>query len=163
MIAARTFSDKSTVNLKKDDLVMDNWKEILDSSCHFLKEKGVIANLTTSDLYRSKLNEKQVSHLIRHTDAIPKKTKGIYIALGAQNYYLNIWNGDELEKPKLKYILKLIFNEVVKYKLIEDITSFCQNISYSKSYMVFDLSEHIFNQPKFDEEMEEIIRSLILD
>ena len=71
LIAARAFSDKSCVDLLKDSHTMDGWRTILEKSYQLLFSLGFVAKLDETALFAAKGNEHPVSHLIRHTDALP--------------------------------------------------------------------------------------------
>jgi len=161
MITTRAFSQNSAIDLKMSDLVLDNWKEILEESFNFLSHYGIVTKVKSSDLFNLNVNERIISHLIRHTDLIPKKTKGIYVAFGKQKYYLNVSDTGVINEDKLVYLLRLIFNEIQNFTIINEIIKFCKNISYSKAFMVFDLHQHIFNSPKYDDIIEKVIRETL--
>ena len=75
MLAARTFSKESPINLKLNKLAINTWKEILEKSFYFLKENEIISKIKHSELFKEGGNERIVSHIIRHTDILPKRTK----------------------------------------------------------------------------------------
>ena len=109
MIAARTFSEKSTVDLKRNDDTTNAWKEITDQVYCKLKDMGIISNLKIESqdgksLYGKPGTEKPVGNLYRHTDKLPKLTKGIYKALGQQKYCLDLSDDCGLFKEQLTYV-----------------------------------------------------------
>lgn len=161
MIAGRAFSEHSPVNLKLGDLALDAWASILKGSYEFLREKNIVAAIDINQLIGKIGLEHPVSHLIRHSDALPKKTKGIYLASGSQNYFLKIYDNSELSESKLTYLFGLIFNNFITIELYESIIKFCREVAFDKSFYVFDLDKHIFNKPKFDDIIERSLRSLL--
>lgn len=161
MIATRAFSESSAVDLKQNELVLNNWKGILNASFDFLKDNKIISKLKVNELYGKGGNEHPVSHLIRHTDALPKKTKGIYRAPGKQKYYLDVFQNLGLNTLKISYLVKLITNDKNDFVFSNKIISFCNKISFEKCIYVFDLEKHIFNKPEFELQLEGAIKSVI--
>lgn len=163
MLAARTFSEKSSIDLKKDETVMNAWKEIVDKSYEKLTSLDIISELEKDDLYgkkENKGNEKPVSHLYRHTDELPKKTRGLFKAIGKQKYFLDISKDSEISKESLGFLFKQIFeSKVLSLTEINDIDTFFQEIAFTKNIYVFDPREHIFSKPEYDE----IMRETLLD
>ncbi len=163
MLAARTFSEKSSIDLKKDESIMNTWKEIVDKSYEKLTSLGIISELDKDDLFgkkENKRNEKPVSHLYRHTDELPKKTRGLFKAIGKQKYFLDISKDSEISKESLGFLFKQIFeSKVLSLTEINEIDTFCQEIAFTKNIYVFDPREHIFSKPEYDE----IIRETLLD
>lgn len=163
MLAARTFSEKSSIDLKKDESVMNTWKEIVDKSYEKLTSLHIISELDKDDLFgkkENKGNEKPVSHLYRHTDELPKKTRGLFKAIGKQKYFLDVSKDSEISKDSLGFLFKQIFeSKVLSLTEINEIDTFCQEIAFTKNIYVFDPREHIFSKPEYDE----IIRETLLD
>ncbi len=159
MLAARTFSEKSSVDLKKDETVMNTWKEIVDKSYEKLKSLNLISELDQKDLYGKSGNEHPVSNLYRHTDELPKKTRGLFKALGNQKYFLDLLQNNEISKETLSFLFKQIFNnKVLSTSEINEIDSFCREIAFTKNIYLFDPRDHIFSKPEYDE----IIRETLL-
>lgn len=158
MIAVRAFSDKSVVDLKKTEISMNALKEIIDSTHEKLVQLGVIS-LKSAELYGKRGNEHPVSHLIRHTDALPKKTKALFKAAGNQKYYLDLYGADELSQKDLGYLFWLVFEGKMSPDAVDDIIQFCNNVAYTKNIFVFNLKEHIFSNPMFDD----IIHDALID
>lgn len=158
MIAARTYSDESVVDLKKNELCMDAWKEIIDKTYEELIKFKVIS-LKPAALFGKRGNEHPVSHLIRHTDALPKKTKGLFKALGNQKYYLDVYQEDELSQNDLAYLFWLVFEGKLNPETVNGLVNFLNAIAYEKNIFVFDLKKHIFSNPIFDD----IIRDALID
>ncbi|RDU38920.1 hypothetical protein DRW41_05025 [Neobacillus piezotolerans] len=165
MISARTFSPDSSIDLKKDHYTLDAWIRIIDSTSKKLLEMGVIKEITLSNLYGKSGNEHKVSHLIRHTDALPKKTKGLFMAAGNQKYYLNVTSNDRyLHKEKISYILSLIFDDenLKKYETIIEVESFCKELAYQEAPFLFNIGEDNFTSHEYDDIITEAINESIL-
>lgn len=150
MIAARTFSEKSPVDLKKDVYCMNTWKKILDTSCDLLIRLKIIKKLDSTTLYGKEGNEHPVSNLIRHTDALPKKTRGIYKAIRDQKYFLDIYQNDEISTEKLSYLFNLILGKSLELNQVEDILPFLNKIAYGSDIYLFEVDQHIFSDSKYE-------------
>jgi hypothetical protein len=150
MIAARTFSDKSPVDLKKDVYCMNSWKKILDTTCDLLIKLKIIKKLDSTTLYGKEGNEHPVSNLIRHTDALPKKTRGIYKAIRDQKYFLDIYQNDEISTEKLSYLFNLILGNSLELNQVEDILPFLNKIAYGSDIYLFEADQHIFSDSKYE-------------
>lgn len=159
MIATRTFSETSSIDLKKDTSVLDTWKEILDISCEKLWLMEIISKKTKEDLYSKSGNEHVVSSLFRHNNFLAPKIKKLYYSPGKQKYYLDLYNGSQISQEKLSYLFWQIFNGNLSKESINDITNFCNEISNKMSIFVFDINNHIFSMPKYDV----IIRDCLVD
>jgi hypothetical protein len=161
MIAARTFSDKSPMDLKKGDYALANWEEIINKSYALLHELAVVNSMSDEQIFGKPGNEHKVSNLIRHSDAIPKRTKGIYQAAETrdQKYYLSLANAGKIDLDNLRFIFKQIFaDRKLSHSEIDIISSFCNDTASSKNVYLFDLKEHIFHAPEYDN----VIRDALL-
>lgn len=150
MIAARTFSDKSPVDLKKDVYCMNSWKKILDTSCDLLIRLKIVKKLDSTTLYGKEGNEHPVSNLIRHTDSLPKKTRGIYKAIRDQKYFLDIYQNNVISTEKLSYLFNLIFGSSLELNQVEDILPFLNKIAYECDIYLFEINQHIFSDSKYE-------------
>jgi len=163
MIAARAFSDKSTVDLKKNEETRNAWKEITDQTYHKLKDLGIISNLKiesndSKSLYGNSKTERPVSNLYRHTDKLPKITKGIFKASGGQKYFLDLSNDPDMFKERLNYLFDLVIGNIhISYSEIDEMYNFCCDIANKKNIYVFDPIEHIFSKSKYDESMRDVL------
>ncbi|WP_214044009.1 hypothetical protein [Methanomethylovorans sp.] len=161
LISARAFSADSPMDLKKSDKTTEIWKEITDSSYDLLSSLDVLKGLKKEDLYgqnSEKRNESPVSNLYRHTDALPKKTKGLYNnSLGKQKYYLDVSMDGFLSKEKLSFLfLKIFEKKQLSYLELTDVYDYCNSISFSKSIYLFD-PVHLFSKVEYDQSIREIL------
>lgn len=163
LITARSFSEASAISLKNDSLVLDSCKRIIDNSYLILYEFKIIKEI--NNLFGKKGNEHIVSHLIRHTDALPKKTKGIYKASGNQNYFLEIVENDDIINiDKLCYIIQCIVssNTYIKFNDILSIFENCKIISYNEAaYLNTNLNKSFIN-PYYDDIIKNAFEEVIL-
>jgi len=165
LLSTRTFSINSSADLKKDDRSLECWKEIIESSFDFLIRNKIINSLK-SELYRkkgTKGNEHDVSHFFRHSDILPKKTMGLFVAQRPQKYYLEITEKGEVSLEKLSYIFKLVFTDKLSFGFIKEIKEFCCNIAHEKSLYIFDLDKHIFSHPKYDDVIYDALKNILLN
>jgi len=159
MISARTFSEKSPIDLRKDDITNDKWREILEKSYEILYSLKVIKKYPINILREKEGNEHPVSNFIRHSDALPKKTKGIFIASGKQKYYLDLYNNSRIDEEKLSYLIWLIVNSN-KELLFSDalkLDKYCEYIAYKYNISVFDIEDHLFSKPEYDKIIKDCI------
>jgi len=166
MIAARTFSKKSPIDLKKDETTNNIWQDILYNASEKLKSLDIISEKNQKEfhgkLYAPKGNEHPVSNIIRHSDQLPKKTKGLYKAPGEQKYYLDIYKDSKISKENLSYLFWLIFDDKLSDTVIEEVVNFCREIAYDKNIYIFNLQEHIFSRPEYDDIIRDSIRDSII-
>ena len=153
MIAARAFSEFSPVDLKKEEFVLTTWEQIINKSYEMLHSLDIVSNMTAKGLYGKKGNEHKVSNLIRHSDEIPKRTKGIYKTAKSrdQKYYLDLYKDGKINTANLKFLLRQVFgNKKLSHSEIDNLCVFFNDISAAKSIYVFDIKEHKFHNPKYD-------------
>lgn len=164
MVSARTFSEKSPIDLKRDEYALDAWKRIIDKCYEKLHGMKLVKNMNQEKLYGKKGNEHIVSNLIRHTDSLPKKTKGIYKAAGKQKYYLDIYSKDVLSRESLIHILDLVFNSKKDFKIedINQINNFCSEIAYEEAPYIYDMEKHIFSSPEYDDVIRRAVKESLL-
>ncbi len=159
-IATRAFSDHSVIDLKTTDKRLDKLQEIINNSYHLLKSLGMITKLKFNDLYRAKGkgNERPVSHLIRHTDALPKITKGLYKAKGNQKYFLDLYRENRFSEKDLIFLFKKIFDfKNLNYNELEKLYKFCIDTAHNYNIFLFDIDRHIFSKSKFDRLIKDIL------
>jgi hypothetical protein len=153
MIAARSFSSESPIDLKTSDKTLDSMKETIDDTYNILKSLKVIKKLEYDDLFGKKGNEHEVSNLIRHTDSLYRLTRGIYRAAGKQQYFLDIYQNGEVSKDLLKILFEKIFeNKELNTHDIQLISDFCKDVAHNKSIFIFeDIKKHIFSKTRYDD------------
>ncbi len=154
-ISLGAFYEKQWIDLKKEYVDKNKMMKALNLSLKFLKENGVISkNFSERNLYGKLGNEHPVSHLIRHTDALPKKTLGIYKVVRPQRYYLDLYNPEDklFDAEGLSYLYKLIFAEKLG-DIWEESLRFVQDIY--KDYTIYIFSEDIIPLPYIIEYLED--------
>lgn len=164
LITARAFSETTAINLKNDNLVLDSCKRIIDNCYSILSEYKIIKKI--NNLYGKKGNEHIVSNLIRHTDILPKKTKGIYKAPGNQKYFLDIVDDDDnISIDKLSYIIKRMLsnNTDVKYNDVISIFENCNKNSYNEAVYLNNNLNNSFINPHYDDMIKNAFEEAILN
>jgi len=158
MIAIRSFSEDSAIELKRDETIKIELKNIVDDSYDILKSLKFISKLEKKDLYGKLGNELPVSNLFRHTDSLPRPTKGLFKALGDQKYYLDLYTDKEISKDNLKYLFKKIFDgQNPSIEKLNSIYDFCCKVAHNKVIYIFDINRHIFSKPKYDNVLHETL------
>ncbi|MDY6985637.1 MAG: hypothetical protein SVE93_04450 [Candidatus Thermoplasmatota archaeon] len=148
MIAARAFSQDSIADLM-DKRKVEYWGKIIKESCEKLNSMGIVAT-KVEEIMQQKGNEHPVSNLMRHTDTLPKKTRGMYKALGNQRYYLDLYADSSLSKEKLAYLFWRVFGDKFRLENRNAILEFCNRIAHEECAFIFDMNKHIFGMPEYD-------------
>ena len=159
MIAARAFSEKSSVNLKKDNVIKGKWQEILEKSYDLLSSLHTIKRLKKEDFLGKTGNEHIVNSIFRHNNHSVQKTRGIYAYKMNNEYYLDLYKDLNFYPEKLSYLFWKIFLGDLTSDSVDLITNFCKEVSSKESIYLYDMDEHIFSMPNFDS----IIKDSLLD
>jgi hypothetical protein len=162
LIAARAFSEESAVNLSSDTLTKDAWRDILQSVYDRFKSGGIVRKLTDDDLFRKGGNEHPVSHLIRHTDSLPKKTRGLFVAGGRQRYFLNVYNPADRARDNLAYLVLKVVDDAVEPSQLDSLSRFLRDVAYGDAMRVFDLTTHKYAKTEIDDDVNEALRTAVL-
>lgn len=159
MIATRTFSNKSPVDLSKSDYVKDAWKKIFELTHKKMFEYKLILS-KLSDILNEGGNVHPISDLFRHANELPKMTKGVYIPTRDYKYYLNLYQNGNFDKENLIYLIKIIFNgKELSPSDLEDINNFWSQIAHDESAFVLNPSENIFWKHEYDDIIREALFS----
>lgn len=164
-ICARAFSADYCIDLKKGDMVLNNVKSIIEKCYTLLADLNLIKSMDSNVLFGKGGNEHIVSHLIRHTDTIPKKTKSIFVARGEQKYYLNLCESGNVSQDRIIYLFKLIFENRMDLTQIERerISDLCLSISENEGIVIYDNIGSSFIVPKYNDLISDAITDAILD
>ena len=163
MVAARAFSPASSIDLLSDNLTKDHWREVLIQSSGHLVKLGSISALESSRLFRLGGNEHPVSNLIRHTDALSKKTQGMYVAPGKQKYYLSAVAGDEPDTARIQTILRKTLPEKLSIGQGEELIGFMRRVAYTDASLLFDPTVHRFANPQYDDVIRLAVMNLVVE
>ncbi|AGB04590.1 hypothetical protein AciM339_0710 [Aciduliprofundum sp. MAR08-339] len=155
LISVGAFFKDQAIDLKRDDYSKDKIKEVLNKSLSFLKQFGVVPkNFSEKELYGKPGNEHPVSHLIRHTDKLPKKTLGIYKVDYPQKYYLNLYEqtNNSFDQDGLAYLYSLIFKNKLEH-IKEQAFKFVKEIYNEYNIYIFpEISISLWNMKEYLED-----------
>lgn len=157
MISVRSFSEKSALDLKKDDRILTELQELIVSAYRLLQRHNVIGSLTEDKIFGAKGNEHPVSNLIRHTDTLKKITQGIFKSVRPQKYYLDLFKDSDISVESLVFLFDLIVKDKLTFQFVNDLKKFCLESAYKKSAYLYDFSKHTFTRPEYDEFVPEAI------
>ena len=157
LIASRAFWSESSVDLYRDD-TLEDWRSIVEDVFEKLADYGVIAKLEKSDLFGSAISERPLSNLLRHTDALPRKTRALFKAPGKQKYYLELYDGKKFSNESLDYLVRLVFGGRITPSNLYDVHDFCNKIAHNKGIRIFDLDKHPFLSMEYDDVILESLR-----
>jgi len=150
LIGVRAYSKGAAIDLKRGDRALDVLAALLEDSYDLLAAHKVMKSLRKGDLFGKRGNEHPVSHLIRHTDALPKKTRGIYKAPGDQKYFLDLSKDSEVSASDLGYLLWLVYADGLTHDIEADLVRFCNEKAYETSIHLFDIGAEHFAKPPYD-------------
>lgn len=118
MVAMRTFSEKSAINMQESVGVQDEWWIILQKISDMLVKEGIIRERTSLSNYSPSKIEHPASDIVRHSDNLPPATKNIFIKPGNNTYYLSLLKNNRIRAEVLVDILELVFeNRCDEYTL----------------------------------------------
>ena len=155
MIAARAFSKKSCINVQSQDGLQDYWKDIFDLACQKLLDIKIITEKNKTELYYRSVHDPPVVSLLRRVPGIQPRTKFLYQHDTSLHYWLEMPETDDEFVLKLAWLFFMIFKEKLTFDNLDSIFEFCQEISHDKSIYIFDLNQHKFSNPKYDELVKE--------
>jgi hypothetical protein len=157
MIATRAFSKKSWLDVQSQHGLQDYWKEIFDLTCQKLVDLQVITEKNKTELYYRSVHDPPAVSLLRRVPGIQPRTKFVYQHDTSLHYWLEMPESDDEFASKLAWLFSRIFNEKLTFETLDPIFEFCLEISHEKSIFVFDLSQHKFSSPKYDDLVKEAI------
>lgn len=162
MMSARAFSEKSSVDLKKSDVVKNKWREILEKSYDVLNDLGLIAKLNKEKFLEQRGNVHIVSSIFRHNNKMVQKTRGIYSYNRKQEYYLTLYENSTFSQERLSYLFWMVFRGDVSGDSADDIMHHCNEISRRESIYLFDIPEHRFSMPMYDTKIKDALMDSII-
>lgn len=163
MITIRAFSEMTVLDLKVGDHILSQMEELLKDSYDLLNKYGYIKYLKKENIFGAKGHEHPVSNLIRHTDGLHKKTKGIYTAIGKQKYYLNLFKDNLILKDDLSFLIRLIFGNKITIEVEDALEEFCLKNTYSKGIYLYNSDNLIFINPQYDGVINEAVFEIIIN
>jgi len=163
LIAARAFSIESPVDLKRDKKTKEIWTQITLNSNDFLSKMGAIDKIEEDQLFGKAGNEEPVSNFYRHLgEQLPKLTDNIFKTnSNKQQYYLDLSIKGKIINEKLSYLLKKVLNNItLESYQINEIYTFCKEISQSNDVYIYKRKQHVFSDIEYDREIKEILLNI---
>lgn len=149
LLSARTFSEESPIDLKKDMPVKNKWQKLMENCYDKLKELKVI-KINKNKIFKTTGNVHIVSSLFRHNNDMVQKTKGIYSYNRKQEYYLNLYKNGYFSDDKLSYLFWKVFEGNMSPDKLNEIIDFCNDVAKMDSIYLFNVAKHKFSMPEFD-------------
>ena len=149
MVSARVFSNISCVDLKKDFIIQEKWKNILEKSYDILFSLGYIKK-EKNKIFGKTGNMHITTSIFRHNTYMKQRTKGIYDFNKKLEYYLNLYINESFLQDKLTFLFYKLFEGNISTDKIDKILEYCNNISKKESIYLFDMKNHIFSNPDYD-------------
>lgn len=150
MIAARTFSRDSVVDLT-NDRSKELWKEIVEDVHKFLGDSNFIKKESKNGILGDAKADYPIVNLFRHSDFLPMKTKSIFTSIGSLKYYLNLSDNENEFQNDLAFLFWLIFEEKEpSLAKITTINDFLKDVSSDKGIYLFDIDGDHFSGVEYD-------------
>ncbi len=138
MSGLRAFSINHAIDLKqRSTLIEEGWKEALMESAKFLASNKIVSQQCLKDLFSVNTADKPLHNLIRHTEPLPSKTRGIFRAPGGQRYFLDVIQNESIKEDRLGYVFGIVLRGHLSVELIEETQSFCRTLCEKYSTLVF--------------------------
>jgi len=139
MVAVRSFSKGSAINMRTDAEVKDKWLKVLYEIDEIMVKHEIIQK--KNSMKEKKLNgktEHPASNLMRHTDGLSADTKSIYNNLSGDNrYYLDLSNNKIVDTERLGELLTMIFGNKLNDNNYRDFVDFI--VPYARTERGLDL------------------------
>lgn len=162
MIAARTFSKNSVVDLTKDSC-KKIWLDIVKESFNMLREIDILDKKKDKNILGNAKAEYPIVNLFRHSDQLPIKTKNIFTSKGNLKYYLNLYEDNSISRDNLAFLFWLIFEgKEPSLADMSKINHFLKNVSSDNSIYLFDLDDHEFSNVEYDNIIKDAIKCSFL-
>lgn len=158
LIAARSFSEESALDLKRGEKALQEMKDLMERSYDILKRHGTVLELKAEKLFGETGNENPVYNILRHSgESCKKKTKGIFKTTGKQQYYLDLYKDNVLSIKDMGFLLWLIYGDHMPIEKKDEIEDYCLDIMRRKSIYLYDLKTHKFAKPAYDDVIKKAI------
>jgi len=165
MIVTRSFSNDFSLDLFSGKEELEIIKELITDSYAILKEHKVVKNLKEKDLFGTRpSNEAQVTNVLRHAaEKLVKKTNGLYMNLGKQRYYLNLYRDSHILKKDIIYLMSLIYENKMTENMLKDIIDFCKVKAHKKAIFLYGYRELMFISPYYDDFIEDSLKEFFFE
>jgi len=143
MVAIRSFSKGSAVNMRTDADVKDKWLDVLRDINAIMVDNGIIQKKNSlQGKYFDGKTEHPASKIMRHTDKLSKETKSIYNNLSGDNrYYLDLSENGNINTERLGELISMIFENKLNDKNYRDFVDFV--VPYAKTNRGLDFISSI--------------------
>jgi len=126
MVAVRSFSKGSAINMRTDADIKDKWLDILHDISEIMVKHEIIQK--KNSLRNKKIDDKTehpASKLMRHTEGLAAETKSIYNNLSGDNrYYLDLSKDKIVDAERLGELLSMIFENKLNEKNYQGLVDF---------------------------------------
>lgn len=164
LLAGRAFSVGTAVDLSNKRVHVP-WTDLTLSAEEFLRDYGIITDSRVTEALRSEGTGTSLPPVVkfyRYTEYLPKKTEGIYVAKGNNNFYLDIDTQGVVDPAKLTYLFKLVLDDQADLAFAEAIADFCRDRAYDIAVRVIPQTEPNFASLEHDRLMKSALRNLVL-
>jgi hypothetical protein len=156
-LSLRAFSQESCIDLKQGDTVLVTIQEAAIKCFRFLTDLGKINLINEEEVFDKKGNEHPMSNLIRHTDALPRKTKGMYTTLGQQRYYLDVSMNRELYPHKIAFLISALLDNKNLPNDNLKLAEFMESVNLDCSIFIYSAAVSSFSSPTYDTPIREAV------
>jgi hypothetical protein len=163
LLAARAFSPETGVKLSRKQ-THRAWIELVLSASDFLRSYDIIGDIGAEEALRpgsAGTGPPPVVKFFRHTDDLPKKTDGIFIAKQL-NYYLDLDSEGVIDKGRLAHLFGVLLEEKADFTTAEAFGSFCRDRAYDIAVQVLPPNAPTFASLEFDRLVDSALRESVL-
>lgn len=153
MVALRTFSEKSAIDMKEAVGVQDEWWVILQKISNILVKEGVIKKRTSLSNYSVSKIEHPASDVVRHSDNLPPATKNVFVKPGNNTYFLSLIKNGRIRTEVLVDILELIFEDGCDKYTLDRLSMEMRSFPRINGVTVQSSMEENFFSSEYDDEI----------
>jgi hypothetical protein len=150
LIAVRSFSKETAIDLKRSKVVNQKLEELIYDSFDLLTKHGILSKLNRDNLLDYEGNENAVSDFIRHREALVRNSRNIYKTLGGQKYFLDLFTNSILQVKEIGYLIWLIYGDLLNFNNEKELMEFFKKNAYEKCIFLYDAKNFIFINPDYD-------------
>ena len=139
MVAVRSFSKGSAINMRTDAEVKGKWLDILIEISDLMVKHGIIQEKNSIQIKKLDYKtEHPASKMMRHTEGLSAETKSIYNNLSGDNrYYLDLSRDMTMDTERLGELLSMIFGNKLNNGNYKDFVDFI--VPYARTDKGLDL------------------------
>jgi len=137
MISMRSFSEKSSVDVKIEKNVSNYWWNIFLEVNDFLIKMGIIKSKDSLRKEKPKSGiEDKASNLIRHSDKLPRFTYEVFSKSRKNQYWLDLIDIDRIDIDKLSFLIKQILKDSITIENYEEFANFANDLCLNHRYEI---------------------------